>query len=78
MAPDAPTPDPSPADMVAIPDDQPDRCPSDTDEHPECSWCGGDGWGECDDPIQCCDPRCDGELCPCSACDGRGYDQTVW
>ena len=75
---DAPTPEPSPADMVAIPDDQPDRCPSDTDEHPECSWCGGDGWGECDDPIQCLDPRCNGELCPCSACYGRGYDQEVW
>ena len=63
---DAPTPNPSAAGLI------------DDDQHPECSWCGGDGWGECDDPIQCLDPRCNGELCPCSACYGRGYDQEVW
>lgn len=68
-------PDPSPDTP-----DTPSVCPTcgSDDQHPGCSWCGGDGWGECDDPIQCCDPRCDGELCPCSACDGRGYDQAVW
>lgn len=43
-----------------------------------CTWCGGDGWVECDDPIQCCDPDCDGQTCRCKACDGRGFDQVVW
>lgn len=48
------------------------------DETDACTWCGGEGWAECDDPIQCCDPQCDGVMCPCKACDGRGYDQWVW
>jgi hypothetical protein len=43
-----------------------------------CTWCGGEGYDECDDPIQCCTPGCDGEWCMCKACDGRGYDQVVW
>lgn len=45
-----------------------------------CTFCGGDGWTECDDPIQCTDPRCDGQLCRCTACggSGRGKDQVVW
>lgn len=37
--PDAPIPNPSAAGLI------------DDDQHPECSGCGGDGWGECDDPI---------------------------
>ena len=31
-----------------------------------------------DDPIQCCDPRCDGELHPDPACGGTGlYEHQV-
>lgn len=50
------------------------------DDSPErtCTWCGGDGFAECLDPLQCSDPSCDGEVCRCTACDGRGYDQDVW
>ena len=43
-----------------------------------CTWCGGDGFAECDDPIQCCDPACDGQIGPCKACNGQGYDQWIW
>lgn len=28
----------------------------------ECTFCGGAGVDECDDPIQCGDPDCDGEM----------------
>lgn len=48
------------------------------DDHEPCTQCGGDGWSECDDPIQCMDSECDGEFCTCRACNGRGYDQVVW
>ncbi len=68
------------------------KCRSVTWEHAEgcwwddelaedrCSWCGGDIWTECDDPIQCCDPRCDGEMHPCTACLGTGLAsrQVIW
>lgn len=47
------------------------------DERVDCTFCGGEGWSECDDPIQCT-RRHEGDFCECSACDGRGYDQTVW
>jgi hypothetical protein len=52
----------------------------DYDDDPGCSWCGGDGFDECYDPIQCCDPECDGEIGPCRACNGSGMskDQVVW
>lgn len=43
-----------------------------------CTWCGGEGIDECDDPIQCLEPDCDGDMCRCTACDGRGVDQVVW
>ena len=46
----------------------------------DCSWCGGDGYTECDDPIQCCRRHDDYGLCPCGACNGSGLarDQTLW
>lgn len=44
----------------------------------DCSWCGGVGSDECDDPIQCLNPECDGRWCRCSACNGRGHSQVVW
>lgn len=44
----------------------------------ECTWCGGEGIDECDDPIQCMDPACNGEMCTCTACDGRGHSQVIW
>lgn len=50
----------------------------DEKERVECTRCGGDGFDECDDPEQCCDPICDGESCRCRACDGRGFDQVAW
>ncbi len=46
-----------------------------------CTWCGGEpDMQECDDPIQCCDPRCDGELHPDPACGGTGLaeHQVIW
>lgn len=46
-----------------------------------CSHCDGEWYlQECDDPIQCCDPRCDGETHPCVACHGTGLarNQVFW
>ena len=45
----------------------------------DCSWCGGDGLEECDDPIQCMRPHIGNEH-PCVACGGSGdaKDQTLW
>lgn len=40
-----------------------------------CSWCGGDGWQESDDPLW------DGaDEIPCKACGGSGLarKQTIW
>ena len=50
-----------------------------TDDDPRCTHCNGEPWlQECDDPIQCCDPRCDGEWHPCTACGGTGlYEHQV-
>lgn len=48
------------------------------DDTPECTWCGGEGIDECDDPIQCMDPACNGEMCTCRGCDGRGHSQVIW
>ena len=52
----------------------------DDGEPDACSHCGGDIWTECDDPIQCCDPRCDGTMHPCRACLGTGLAsrQVIW
>jgi hypothetical protein len=60
------------------PDD--DYDPADPDGG-HCSVCGGEPYlQECDDPIQCCDPRCDGQFHPCRACNGTGLakHQTIW
>ena len=48
------------------------------DSDPRCTQCHGEIWVECDDPIQCCDPRCDGEMHPDPACGGTGlYEYQV-
>jgi len=51
----------------------------------DCTICGGDGYVECDDPIQCMAPNHFGGglsdlYCACRACGGtgRGKDQVVW
>ena len=45
----------------------------------DCTHCGGEWYlQECDDPIQCCDPRCDGQWHPCVACDGTGLRSRQW
>jgi len=44
-----------------------------------CTWCGGEWYlQECDDPIQCGDPRCDGRWHPCAACNGTGLASEQW
>lgn len=52
----------------------------DDDEDDRCTCCDGDIWVECDDPIQCCDPRCDGQWHPCEVCQGTGLakNQVIW
>jgi hypothetical protein len=60
------------------PDIDHDDLPADDD--PRCTHCNGEIWVECDDPIQCCDPRCNGELHPDPACGGTGLaeHQVLW
>ncbi len=45
----------------------------------DCFHCGGDGWVECDDPIQCTRAH-SGDLHPCASCGGSGLakDMTIW
>jgi len=44
-----------------------------------CTICGGEWYlQECDDPIQCCSPGCDGVWHPCSACNGTGLAAHQW
>jgi hypothetical protein len=52
----------------------------DDDPERECSRCGGDGWQECPDPIQCTRPHNEFGECPCGSCGGSGLakDMTVW
>ena len=50
----------------------------DGEERIGCTWCGGDGFEECTDTLAGCGPRCTGEICPCTGCHGKGYDQWVW
>ena len=55
----------------------------DDDPDPDCSYCGGDGYTECDDPIQCCSRHLDNswdQMCECKACGGSGLakDQVIW
>jgi hypothetical protein len=50
---------------------------------PDCTLCGGDGYTECHDPIQCCRRHFGtdwDQFCECSACGGSGLakDQTLW
>jgi hypothetical protein len=68
-------------------DDWADHCGCDMDDCPECdsgcTFCGGEGWTECDDPIQCMGRHIGNDwdsLCECKACGGSGLakDQTVW
>lgn len=49
------------------------------DDNEPCSRCDGE-WHlqECVDPIQCCNPRCDGTSHPCVACNGTGLAKHQW
>lgn len=55
-------------------DDWDDNCEGD------CHWCAGEGWTECDDPIQCTNEHSPDGLCRCSSCggSGRAKDMTIW
>jgi hypothetical protein len=51
----------------------------DDDHELDCTHCGGDpDMQECGDPIQCCNPRCDGVWHPCDACNGTGLRSQQW
>lgn len=64
------------------------RCGDDggPDDSDECYWCGGEGWTECNDPIECTQPHRNYRLsglyreCPCGSCGGTGLakDMTIW
>lgn len=52
----------------------------DPDAHDGCHWCHGDGWHECDDPIQCTHVHNEWGECQCSSCggSGRAKDMVIW
>jgi len=65
------------------------REPDDGEDEFECFHCGGEGWDECDDPLECTkahhiiknpDGSYAGQLCRCSSCGGSGLakDMTIW
>jgi hypothetical protein len=68
------------AELLTVPDDDHWDERDDLDGEP-CTWCGGvPDLQECDDPLQCCDPECDGQWHPCTACNGTGLaaNQVMW
>lgn len=50
------------------------------EDSPDCYWCAGEGWEECDDPIQCTDEHDVLGQHRCSSCGGSGLakDMTIW
>lgn len=53
------------------------------DDDPDCTLCAGEGYAECNDPIQCMERHIGGgeyPLCPCIGCGGSGLarDQRIW
>jgi len=49
------------------------------DGEQNCTHCGGEpNLQECDDPIQCCNPDCDGTWHPCESCNGTGRRSEQW
>jgi hypothetical protein len=50
------------------------------DPENDCFHCGGEGWQECRDPIQCTGQHNSLGECRCSSCGGSGLakDQTIW
>lgn len=65
--------------MTTSPVPLPDE-PVDDMESGDCYWCGGDGWEECDDPIQCLDYHNQWGEHRCGSCggSGRAKDMTIW
>ncbi len=53
---------------------------SDDGESGDCYWCCGEGWVECDDPIECTKFHDELGQCRCSSCGGSGLaqDMTIW
>lgn len=51
-----------------------------TDPEAPCLHCGGDGWVQCRDPIQCTRPHNEQDECECASCGGTGLrkDMTIW
>lgn len=46
----------------------------------DCYWCGGTGWDECHDSLECTSPHNALGECQCSSCggSGRAKDMTIW
>lgn len=62
-------------------DEDDDRSYEDeSDGERDCFLCGGEGYDDCDDPIECTSPQTRDGLCPCKSCGGSGLakDMTIW
>lgn len=46
----------------------------------DCHWCGGEGFSECDIPLECTKRHNQWDECPCASCGGTGCakDMTIW
>lgn len=49
-------------------------------EFGRCHFCGGEGWDDCDDPMQCTNQHNRAGQCRCASCGGSGSakDMTIW
>lgn len=52
----------------------------DDDSERDCFHCGGEGWKDCPDPLECTRPHNSLGECPCGSCGGSGLakDMTIW
>ena len=68
--------------MTASPEERREPMSEDygEDDSGDCPWCSGEGWDECDDPLQCTNAHSPGGLCRCKSCGGSGLakDMTIW
>lgn len=72
------TPSASPGEPRPEPEDMDNGMPD--GESGDCHWCAGEGWDECDDPMQCTNAHSVEGLCRCKSCGGSGLakDMTIW
>jgi hypothetical protein len=64
-------------DLMEVEDDDWD---DDEDEELDCFHCGGEGYVDCPNPMECTRRHTPDGACPCGSCGGSGLaeDMTIW